>query len=264
MSIQASIVLFNRSSIPASRLFRQCRILSSSTKTNASVHNRRKHEEDAFGIVAAMTNNQVIGVDGSLPWKNLTQDWNHFVNLTKNKVLLVGRKTFGLEDPSLEHIRHCRVCIVVSQTMKEEDLIKIRVDSGSGHLETKLLLARSFEEALDLARMEKCNDADGDMIDCWVAGGQRLYQEALRHPAAMEVQLTHVDMTVDTHRFRDVAFFPLKDVYANNFVEVSSTKIGICDFKVFKQVCAESLNNRCLECKKSLRRGQSENHTHLG
>lgn len=154
MSIQASIVLFNRSSIPASRLFRQCRILSSSTKTNASVHNRCKHEEDAFGIVAAMTNNQVIGVDGSLPWKNLTQDWNHFVNLTKNKVLLVGRKTFGIEDPSLEHIRHCRVCIVVSQTMKEEDLIKIRVDSGSEQLDTKLLLARSFEEALDLARME--------------------------------------------------------------------------------------------------------------
>ena len=225
--------LFHRSSTPASRLFRQCRIKSSSTKTNASGHNLRK-QEDGFGIVAAMTSNQVIGVDGSLPWKNLTQDWNHFVNLTRNKVLLVGRKTFGIEDPSLEHIRHCRVCIVVSQTMNEGDLIRARVNSGSEHLATKLLLASSFEEALELARLEKCTD--DDIIDCWVAGGERIYKEALRHPDAMEVQLTHVDMTVDTNRFRDVAFFPLEDMKANNFVEVSSTKsIGKCEFKVFER-----------------------------
>lgn len=223
-----SSFLCHQRSIPASRLFRQCRMMSSSTKTNTS-----GHKDDGFGIVAAMTSNQVIGVDGSLPWKNLTQDWNHFVNLTRNKVLIVGRKTFGIEDLSQEHIRHCRVCIVVSQTMNEGDLTKARVDSGSEHLTTKLLLASSFEEALELTRLEKCTDDDS--IDCWVAGGERIYKEALGHPDAVEVQLTHVDMMVDTNRFRDVAFFPIEDMKANNFLEVSKKTIGKCVFKVMRR-----------------------------
>jgi len=208
---------------------------SSTTKINESghKHNLRKHK-DGFGIVAAMTSNQVIGVDGSLPWKNLSQDWNHFVNLTRNKVLLVGRKTFGLEDPSLAHIRHCRACVVVSQTMTEENLIEVKVASGNEQLETDLLLASSFEEALELARLKKSTD-DG-RIDCWVAGGERIYKDALRHPDAVEVQLTHVDMTVDTNHSRDVAFFPVDDMNANNFVEVSTKTIGICKFKVMRKI----------------------------
>eukprot|EP00984_Skeletonema_dohrnii_P003648 scaffold1237_cov104-Skeletonema_dohrnii-CCMP3373.AAC.3 len=243
-----ALLIHRRSSISASRLMRHCcmRCLSSSTKKNGSGHNLRENE-DGFGIVAAMTNNQVIGVDGSLPWKNLTQDWNHFVNLTRNKVLLVGRKTFGLEDPSLAllpHIRHCRACVVVSQSMNQEDLIKARVASGSEHLALELLLASSFEEALELARLEKrkrteqsntCNDHD-DSIDCWVAGGETIYKEALRHPDAMEVQLTHVDMTVDTNQFRDVAFFPFEDVKVNDFVEVHAKTIGNCEFKVMRKI----------------------------
>lgn len=227
----------SRNSIPASRIFRHCRLVSTSTKTTNDSgykhHDLGKHE-DGFGIIAAMTSNQVIGVDGSLPWKNLPQDWNHFVNLTIDKVLLVGRKTFGLEDPSLAHIRHCRACVVVSQTMTEEDLIAVQVASGNEHMKTDLLLASSFEEALELARSKKSTD-DGK-IDCWVGGGERIYKEALRHPDAVEVQLTHVDMTVDTEHSRDVAFFPVEDMNANNFVEVSTKSIGVCEFKVMRKI----------------------------
>lgn len=208
--------------------------MSTSIKTHESGHKHYlRKRKDGFGIVAAMTSNRVIGVDGSIPWKNLSQDWNHFVSLTRNKVLLVGRKTFGLEDPSLAHIRHCRACVVVSQTMTAEDLIQVKVASGNEHLETDLLLAGSFEEALELARSKK--STDDDMIDCWVAGGERIYKEALRHRDAVEVQLTHVDMTVDTNHFRDVAFFPVEDINANNFVEVSTKTIGICEFKVIRR-----------------------------
>eukprot|EP00985_Skeletonema_marinoi_P007621 scaffold3363_cov86-Skeletonema_marinoi.AAC.1 len=83
--------------------------------------------------------------------------------------------------------------------MNQEDLIKARVARGSEHLTLELLLASSLEEALELARLEKrkrtwqsntCYDHD-DSIDCWVAGGEMIYKEALRHPDAMEVQLTH-------------------------------------------------------------------------
>lgn len=230
------------------RLFRHClRYLSSASISKGRAHHQRKHEE-GFGIVAAVTSNQVIGVNGSLPWKNLTQDRDHFVNLTQNKVLIVGRRTFGLEDPSLAHIKHCRACIVVSQSINQEDLITARVDSGSEKLVPALLLASNFEEALKLASLEKRqrteqpnndyddDDDDGnDDIDCWVAGGEAIFKEALKHPNAMEIQLTHVDMVVDTNQFRDVAFFPLEDMNTNDFDEVSTRSIGNCEFKMYRR-----------------------------
>jgi len=210
----------------------------------SSTHN---HNKNGFGIVAAMTSNQVIGVNGSLPWKNLTQDRNHFVNLTKKKVLIVGRRTFCLEDASLAHIRHCRACIVVSQSINQDDLIAARVDNGSEHMVPELLLARSLEEALELARLEKRkrqrieqhnnhngND-DNEVIDCWVAGGEAIYKEALQHPDALEVRLTHVDMMVETNQFRNVAFFPLEDMNANGFDEVSTEVVGNCEFMTYRR-----------------------------
>ena len=53
-----------------------------------------------FGVVAAMTNDGVIGINGHLPWSDtpISQDLQHFINLTRNKILIVGRKTFA--DPS--------------------------------------------------------------------------------------------------------------------------------------------------------------------
>ncbi len=201
---------------------------------------------NGFGIVAAMTKNQVIGVNGSLPWKNLTQDKNHFINLTRNKVLIVGRKTFALEDPSLSHVRHARACIVVSGTMNQEDLISIRNANNSTNIETKLLLARSFDEALELANAEKHKriiksetdeHVDNEMIDCWVAGGEAIYRDALHHSDAVEVQLTHVDMVIDNNQFRDIAYFPVGDMKSDAWEQIlSSCRDGeLCEFKVWRK-----------------------------
>ena len=194
--------------------------------------------------MGAMTKNHVIGVNGSLPWKNLTQDKNHFINLTRNKVLIVGRKTFALEDPSLSHIRHARACIVVSRTMNQEDLISVGNANNSTNIETKMLLARSFDEALELANAEKHRRiiksenvyVDNETIDCWVAGGEAIYRDALHHPDAVEVQLTHVDMMIDTNQFREIAYFPVGDMNKDAWEQVSSCRDGeLCEFKVWRK-----------------------------
>jgi dihydrofolate reductase len=193
-----------------------------------------------------MTKNQVIGVNGSLPWKNLTQDKNHFINLTRNKVLIVGRKTFALEDPSLSHIRHARACIVVSRTMNQEDLISLRNANNSTNIETKVLLARSFDEAVELANAEKHkrmiksetdeHNVVNETLDCWVAGGEAIYRDALHHSDAVEVQLTHVDMVIDTNQFREVAYFPVGDMNSDAWEKVSSCRDGeLCEFKVWRK-----------------------------
>lgn len=46
-----------------------------------------------ISLIAAMDKNQLIGVDNSLPWK-LPADMKWFIANTKNKPIIVGRKTY--------------------------------------------------------------------------------------------------------------------------------------------------------------------------
>ncbi len=150
----------------------------------------------------------MIGVDGGLPWdKPIPLDQGHFINLTRNRILIVGRKTYTDEDPTGSHISHVCVCIVVSRTMKHSDLAD-RNDAPEDFPVVKL--ARLFDEALDMAldnissgegitegRGENVGDPKSKTIECWVAGGKRIYSEALWHGNLDEVHLTHVDTSVD-------------------------------------------------------------------
>jgi dihydrofolate reductase len=77
-------------------------------------------------------------------------------------------------------------------------------------------------------------------IDCWVAGGEGIYKEALRHGNLREVRLTFVDMNIDAnlHQFQmsnRVVFFPLDDFHRLGFDQVSKSVDGSCTFCFFKR-----------------------------
>ena len=200
-----------------------------------------------FGIVAAVTKDGVIGVDGGLPWDEpIPLDRGHFVDLTRDRILIVGRKTYADEDPTGSHIGHVRVCIVVSRTMNPSDL----ADRNDAHGDFPVMkLARSFDEALDMAsdeilssgegtvegRGENVGDRKSETIECWVAGGERIYREALRHGNLDEVHLTHVDTSVDRTTNREIAHFPLACLKEHGFEEISRRDSGICSFRVYKR-----------------------------
>jgi dihydrofolate reductase len=179
---------------------------------------------DAFGIVAAMSRNHVIGVDGQLPW-NLPEDRKEFTALTADKILIIGRRTFQ-ERPNQSHISHVARCIVVSKTMP--------VDAFGSE---RIQLARSFPEALSLAKelvdemtpnKSKSDESDDslDNVECWVAGGEKLYHEALLHPSARSLHLTVVDTDIETE-IGEVARFPAKYRWDNKFeLEVTSDGKG--------------------------------------
>lgn len=168
---------------------------------------------DKFGVVAAMArNSRIMGINGKLPW-NIPQDRKHFVDLTRDKVLIMGRRTYQ-EQPTRSHICHAAHNIVVSSTMKPSDNSKVEI-------------ATSFPLALHLAkvRLEESGKSDGD-LECWVVGGERIFNEALNHPSAKELHLTIVDMDVDfskqtnKHLNTQVALFPPKYRWDRHFQEV--------------------------------------------
>lgn len=53
----------------------------------------KQHSKPTISLIVAMDNNRLIGVENKLPWK-LPADMKWFVANTKNKAIIVGRKTY--------------------------------------------------------------------------------------------------------------------------------------------------------------------------
>lgn len=121
-----------------------------------------------ISLIAAMARNRVIGRDNRLPWR-LPADLRRFKELTMGHALLVGRKTFE----SIGRPLPGRRMLVVSRR--------------EGYAPGGVRVARSVQEALDLAR------AEGE-AELFVGGGAEVYRQTL--PVADRLHLTRIEEDV--------------------------------------------------------------------
>jgi dihydrofolate reductase len=184
---------------------------------------------DRFGIVACMSRNRVIGVNGTLPW-DIPEDRKRFTELTKGTILVVGRQTFQ-ERPNQSHVSHAAACIVISKTLQLKNIdTSALVASG-----TELHIAQTFPQALHVARevQERLFPKDVEpttttTLHCWVAGGEPVFHAAIMHPSAKVLDLTVVDVDIDTASstgnttLRVWAKFPPKYHWDTRFQQVSA------------------------------------------
>jgi dihydrofolate reductase len=170
-----------------------------------------------------MSKNRVIGVNGKLPW-NIPEDRKQFKELTRDRVLIIGRKTLE-EESNLCHISHTAKCIVISKTLKED-----QIDSTLVKSDTEIRVVPSFREALHLARelVEEIKSSNGaDAINCWVAGGEIVFNAAVIHPSARTIHLTVVDVDIDTSSSEttELARFPPKYHWDIRFKQKSAQEM---------------------------------------
>lgn len=194
--------------------------------TIIDLHSTKQSQSFQFGIVAAMNQDRIIGVDGKIPW-TIPEDRMHFERLTCGKDLVIGRKTFyerGNDDFS--HIAHCRNVIVVSTTMNPNEV-------NDGEMQPKIHVVPSFDEAVQLAinlpqdhsAKYSTDNNDTNDIYCWVGGGQRIYEAAIRNPMAEEIHLTCINTPIERDDLepniggKHFSFFPAKYRYDNVFEE---------------------------------------------
>ena len=126
-------------------------------------------------IVAASTNN-VIGVQGELPWR-LSDDLKRFKAVTMGKPIIMGRKTWE----SIGRALPGRQNIVIT---RQPDYLADGCD-----------VVESVDEAIAAA---------GDADEVMVIGGSQIYDMAL--PLASRLYLTRVHAEVEGD-----AFFPVVD-----------------------------------------------------
>ncbi len=120
-------------------------------------------------LVAAASENNVIGNKGQLPWK-LPKDLQHFRQLTEGKCIVMGRKTFD----SIGRPLPKRKNIVVTR--------QERISFAGCEV------VHSLGDAVALARAL----AEHEVL---VIGGGELYREAL--PLAHRIELTRVHAQVE-------------------------------------------------------------------
>ena len=118
-------------------------------------------------LVAAMSENRVIGRDGGLPWR-LPRDMQHFKRTTVDHTVIMGRKTFEEVRRPLANRRN----VVISRR--------------SDFRPHGVTVVPTLEEALALGATED---------EVFVIGGGEIYRLAL--PRADRIYLTIVHATVE-------------------------------------------------------------------
>jgi len=133
-------------------------------------------------IIAALADNNVIGNNGTLPWGEnaYPEDLNRFYALSLGKPIIFGRATWKEFGGMFGH--ESREIIVTSQPLSEK----------SGFVESARSYKGAVKKAVRIART----------IDCkivYVAGGERIFAEAISDADVME--LTHIHKSYDGDRW---------------------------------------------------------------
>lgn len=129
-----------------------------------------------ISIIAAMSENRVIGLNNTMPW-HIPEELQHFKQLTMGKPMIMGRKTF---DAIGRRVLPGRKTIVLT---RDQDLC---------FPDLEVTVVRSIPEALESA---------ADATEIMVVGGANIYKEFL--PLAQRIYLS----VIPKHYAGD-AFFP--------------------------------------------------------
>ena len=120
-----------------------------------------------ISIIAAVSNNGVIGVDNKLPW-DLPEDLKRFKELTTGNVVIMGRKTYESIGKPLPN----RINIVITR--------------NKDFFVPDVLTANSLNSALLKA---------GGNKDIFIIGGGEIYEQSMGF--ADKLYITEVDMEVE-------------------------------------------------------------------
>lgn len=124
-----------------------------------------------ISIIAAVSENGVIGKDGELPW-HIPEDLKHFKNLTSGNVVIMGRKTYESIGKPLPN----RLNIVITR-------------DTSKHI-NGCITVNSIEEAIRKASSDK---------EIFIIGGGEIYKKSLKF--ANKIYLTKIHQHIEGDTF---------------------------------------------------------------
>ena len=125
-------------------------------------------------MIAAVSQNGVIGKDNEIPW-NYPEDKKFFHEMTKESVVIMGRKTFA--SMNYHHLPKRRNIVITSQVARPPYRYHPHTESYS-----------TLNEAIEMV------SASAFFKDAWLIGGADIYQEGMAY--ASEIYLTIIPEVV--------------------------------------------------------------------
>lgn len=133
-----------------------------------------------LSVIVAKSQNDVIGLNNQMPW-HIPQDLKYFKQVTMNKPIVMGRKTFE----SIGRPLPGRKNIVVSRQNN------LKLPEG-------VAIASSLHKALSIAQAD-CIVSNQD--EAMLIGGAEIYRSALKQNYVQRIYLTqiHAEIHGDTY-----------------------------------------------------------------
>jgi dihydrofolate reductase len=126
-----------------------------------------------ISLIAAMSENRMIGNHGRLPWPSLPNDWANFFKVTEGCRMIMGRKSYDTPDRLSSKVGN----FVITR-------------QADFPLEEGFTRAGSLEEAL-----EQCKDDK----EVFVIGGEEIFRQALPLADCIHLTLVHGIFKGDAH-----------------------------------------------------------------
>lgn len=144
-----------------------------------------------ISIIVAASANNVIGVDGGLPW-HLPEDLRRFKEITMGKPMIMGRATWE----SIGRALPGRTSIVVTRSAGYE-----------------------AEDAIVVDSIDAAIQAAGDVDEIMVIGGGQIYRQVLARADRIYLTRIHATLDGDTR-------FPALDMSEWSVTDVESFPAG--------------------------------------
>lgn len=127
-----------------------------------------------ISLLVAMDKNQVIGLNGDMPW-HLPNDLKYFKEKTMDNTIIMGRKTFE----SLGRVLPNRYHIVIT---KNKDLV----------------LPNEIDIIYDMAEVFELNNNHPDK-ELFVIGGGKIFEQVLPHADRLYITLINEEFNGDVY-----------------------------------------------------------------
>ncbi len=138
-------------------------------------------------LIAAMSENRVIGKDNALPW-HIPEDLKRFKEITSGHPVIMGRKTYE----SIGRLLPNRTNIIITRDPNYD--IK------------EAVITHSLDDAL-----EKAKQSPGGDFEIFVIGGGQVFEQAISLADKLYLTIVHATIKGDSY-FPDYSEFT-KEVY---------------------------------------------------
>ena len=153
-----------------------------------------------IAIIAAVSNNNVIGKDGKIPWE-LSEDLKRFKFMTEGHIVIMGQKPYeSLGGKPLSN----RFNIILSNNWDFKQPEGYPDEKG-----TDVLIVRSVDQAIEAA--EYYNDNSSEIF---IIGGSSIYKEFMKYCYRLYITRIFKDFDGDTF-FPDIESWTWKLIWSD-------------------------------------------------